>query len=392
MNKISANNFDIKAGKIEFQYTQIISNEITTRNIFFELNNDIIPSNDAIAYVIATFSGTMFDEISIDLPLSKNAKLNIENFTKATITAPLQKDAVINKQHQNCSNTILNFSGGFDSLAALYLIPGNVNLVSVDFGGTFSRERNFFEKFCPYTLKTNFRQEQLDKNSWTFMGAGALLYAEYLKAEYNVFGTILEATKYHFLQSPTAASTNITPPFSFLGLKDIRYLNGLTEVGTTMVVSFYAPDLIESSLCSLSSPKTEKRYRKEVLLEIICRKYNRHINFQKTSAPEHKIKFGENLALDFLCFYVIKNAGLSVANKTISEIPTEISEIINSCKLSFYERLNCAFICGNTFPTDATRSYFMQRLLKCGVLPYDENDYHEYRIVTNFLNKYHHIY
>ena len=142
----------------------------------------------------------MFDEISIDLPLSKNAKLNIENFTKATITAPLQKDAVINKQHQNCSNTILNFSGGFDSLAALYLIPGNVNLVSVDFGGTFSRERNFFAKFCPYTLKTNFRQVQLDKNSWTFMGAGALLYAEYLKAEYNVFGTILEATKYHFLQ------------------------------------------------------------------------------------------------------------------------------------------------------------------------------------------------
>lgn len=58
------------------------------------------------------------------------------------------------KERTGC---ILNFSGGFDSLAALYLMPEDTKLVAIDFGGWFEREKEFFKQFHPYTLKTNFR-------------------------------------------------------------------------------------------------------------------------------------------------------------------------------------------------------------------------------------------
>ena len=390
MNKMKANNFSIKAGRIDFKYCEVVENEFKEKNIFFELDNGIIPSNEAIACVIATFAGTKFDEIHIELPILEEIRKKIESFTKASVVAPVQTCKTL--VHTDSNNIILNFSGGSDSLAAIYLIPGNIKLVSIDFDGAFKRERIFFERFHPYILKTNFRQEKLDRNSWTFMGAGALLYADYLEAQYNVFGTIFEATKYHFLPSPHSANNNNTPPFSFIGLKDIRFLNGLTEVGTVMVVSHYAPELINGSLCSLSAPKTEKRYRKETLLDIICRKYNYNIHYEKSEAPERKVNFGENLPLDFLSFYIIKNSGIAIANNTVINIPEDVLNLISKLKLDFYERLNCEFVCGDTFPNNVTRSYFLQRVSECGILPYTENDYFEYRMVIDLLDKYHHIY
>lgn len=66
-----------------------------------------------------------------------------------------------------------------NSLAVLYLMPEDTKFVAIDFGGVFERERKFFERFHPYTLRTNFRQLKLDRNSWIFMGVGAILYADY---------------------------------------------------------------------------------------------------------------------------------------------------------------------------------------------------------------------
>lgn len=136
------------------------------------------------------------------------------------------------------------------------------------------------------------------------MGVGSILYAEALGAGYNVFGTILEATPKHFVKKPEAAKNNNTTPFLYAGLHDIRYTNGLTEVGTALVVSHYAPEMADKSLKSLSNPKTEKRYRKEVLLDIVCEKFNRQVQFERTEAPDKKVAFGTNLAVDFcVCIY-----------------------------------------------------------------------------------------
>jgi len=268
-------------------------------------------------------------------------------------------------------------------------MPENTKLVAMDFGGWFERERVFFEKFNPHTVRTNCRQLKMDRNSWTFMGVGAILYSEYLAAGYNVFGTILEATPMHFVSSPTAARSNRTYPFIYGGLKDIRYTNGLTEVGTALVVSHYAPHLAEKSLVSLSNPKTEKRYRKELLLDIVCEKYHREVNYERTLPPEKKIVFGSNFAVDFLCLYILKNRGLESANMTVCDIPQDAIDLVKGLRLDFYERLNCEFVSGSTFPNDNERGRYIGKVLAAGVLPYTENDYREYRIVSDFLNKYH---
>lgn len=354
--------------------------------MWFELDNGITPSNDALALAISTFAGKAFGEIEIDLPILMQTKKNIERFTEANVIAPIAENTNIITER---NSIILNFSGGFDSLAAFLLMPSDTKLVAIDFGGWFEREKNFFQRFKPYTLKTNFRQLKLDKNSWTFMGVGAILYGEALNAGYNVFGTILEATPAQFVEEPGAARSFSTEPFFSAGLKDIRYTNGLTEVGTAMVVSYYAPELANESLISLSNPKTEKRYRKEVLLDIVCEKFQRNVEFERTEAPNNKVPFGTNFAMDFLCLYILKNRGLEIANATVSDIPEEVIEFVNSNKLNFYERINCEFISGTTFINDSYRSEFMGKVLKAGILPYTENDYKEFRKTANFLNRYH---
>ena len=54
-------------------------------------------------------------------------------------------------------NAILCFSGGFNSLAAYNLLENgicNYNIVSLDFGGIFSRGSEFFKRFSPHIVKT----------------------------------------------------------------------------------------------------------------------------------------------------------------------------------------------------------------------------------------------
>lgn len=382
--------FSVKPGRIDFIYTKRDGESVEKQGIWFELERGIIPSNDAIALAVATFIGTAFETVIIDLPVTMKTKENIEKFTHASVEVPMvvEKDvpSIIGEK------LILNFSGGFDSLAAMYLLPEKTELVAIDFGGWFERESIFFERFRPHILKTNFRQLKLDRNSWTFMGVGALLYCEALGASYNVFGTIMEATPMHFLQKPPATNNNATSPFCYLGLKDIRYMNGLTEVGTAMVVSYYAPEIANESLVSLSNPKTEKRYRKEILLDIVCKKFGRNVVFDRTLPPDSKIPFGRNFALDFLSLYILKNRGLEVVEQTVSDIPQEASALVEDLQLRFYERINCEYLNGNTFVNNEARGDFLCRLLRAGVLPYTENDYREFRQVADFLNRYHHFY
>ena len=135
MNKMKANNFSIKAGRIDFKYCEVVENEFKEKNIFFELDNGIIPSNEAIACVIATFAGTKFDEIHIELPILEEIRKKIESFTKASVVAPVQTCKTL--VHTDSNNIILNFSGGFGSLSAIFLIPGNIKIDSIDIDVAF---------------------------------------------------------------------------------------------------------------------------------------------------------------------------------------------------------------------------------------------------------------
>jgi hypothetical protein len=263
--------------------------------------------------------------------------------------------------------------------------------VAIDFGGSFEREANFFKDFepQPYILETNFRQLKLDRNSWTFMGSAALLFSDYLNASDNVFGTIYEATTYHFASDPGAAHNYDEAPFNFVGLKSGRYTNGLTEIATALIVMQEYPQLVESSLNSLASEGSAKKYRKALIAKVLTERFGIEPGFKAINNPTCKtMEFGHYLADDFLTFYLLKHAGIEEASKLCAQIPENVIEIAKTCKLNFYERINTIFI-EEYFPAGDTRGRYLAKLADYGILPYNENDYKELEIVKAELRKYH---
>src|SRR5699024_6541660 len=109
---------------------------------------------------------------------------------------------------------VLNFSGGFDSMAALALEP-NAHLVSLDFGGRFSRERQFFEKFQPNIIETNLVDLKLNRYSWTFMGIGALLFRDELNISSYAFGSIMAGSATQLVNHPIDQQKQGLPPAQY---------------------------------------------------------------------------------------------------------------------------------------------------------------------------------
>lgn len=383
MNKIIFENFDIDEKRITFDLKTIENEEINIDNIYFEFNQSNYPSNDSIAIALSTLCGTNYDEIYIDLEISDKILNNIADFTKSNVSV---KNTVPEVQfNKEGRNVLLNFSGGFDSLAAKCILP-NSKLISIDFGGWFERETEFFKRFSPYTVKTNFRQLKYDANSWTFMGVGSVLYKDTLGGGYNVFGTNLDSTPYNFFQR--FSEKDKEHPFDYLNLDEIKVIRGLSGVVTTMIVTYYKPELVNDALVSLSNPKTEKRYRKQLYAEVISRKYNRNIFIEKTEPPIKPIEFGKMFGPDFRTFWIIKNCGLKESEKLVVNTPDEIIDICEKYSLDFYEKYNPNYL--TKLPQDI-RNHVINRLSEASVYPYNERDWKEFNIVRDYLSNYYNV-
>lgn len=345
------------------------------------------PEHPFISVIVPVYNAADYSNVYLDLPITQKTKLQLMQFTRANWIT----NGVLPEQEETDqdSQMILNFSGDFDSLAAKALLPDDTNLVAVKFGGWFERESDFFKAFSPYTVTTNFRQLKFDRESWTFVGSGALLYAKALHAKYNVFGTILEASAQQFNLSPKTTENVDVQPFATLGLKDVKLIQGLTEVGTAMVITHYYPDLVNASLKSLAAKGSEKLYRKQVLTDIVCKRYHREIapiEFQVPNAEKVAIPFGQNFALDFLALYELKYAGKSVVQKTVKDIPEEADDLVHRLTLRFYERLNPVFL--PTIP-EGIRQGVLDKMRAADIVPYDEEDWAEFQEVKKLLSFYH---
>lgn len=157
-----------------------------------------------------------------------------------------------------------------------------------------------------------------------------------------------------------------------------------------MHILLYCPELITDSLKSLAAPKSEKRFRKQVLTEIVCKRLNRNIELPTCEEPDAKqiVPFGKNFALDFLALYELKYAGKEIVEKTVSDIPREAEVLAGNLSLDFYEKMNPKFL--NSIPEDM-RAEYCQRLKDAGVEFYLEKDWEEFRKVREFLGKYYPI-
>ncbi|OZT76893.1 hypothetical protein [Salinicoccus roseus] len=381
MNKIRFENIHIQKGRIDLDYEDTLDQK---GNLYFELNVPVSPRNDLIALALSTLCGQKYDAIHIGLSISQETKGAIESFCRAEVSVEGISDASASKANRN--NVTLNFSGGFDSLAALALMPRETQLVSMDFGGPFQREMPFIERFDTAICRTNIIDTDFRRNSWMFMGIGSILLRDYLQTDFNTFGSILGASV--ISDSRRAASNTSPAPFKEAGMENAPYVMTLTEAATAKVAMQANPDMIRASLNSLANPKEEKRYRKQLLVQAVAKRHGLDIEIDAVPTPSsHRFKWGENFQADFITLYLMKHLDQDT-QLTVGEIPESVHKLVESSSFDFYERYNPNFI--THFPKEL-RAGLLQRLNDFDLLPYTENDWVEFSRVREMLKIYYNI-
>ncbi|AIY00886.1 hypothetical protein ART_1287 [Arthrobacter sp. PAMC 25486] len=363
---------------------QLVAADGTTEDhaLWFAFNRPVLTDDDALAVALSTLCGKAYQSIHMELAPSEGILRQVEAFISATVSTVGTGTAVGVRREGH----VLSFSGGFDSLAALSLMPEGTDLVSMDFGGRFGRERTFFENFDTTIVSTNLLDTPLKKNSWSFMGSGAILASAHQRRAFHTFGSILEAGSDNLRRSPVAASGATFPPFKAAGFENAPYVLGLTEIGTLFVLARYQREHIGNSLLSLASPGEEKLYRKYVLAKIAEDRLGVELNIPSVPKPPRPhFEFGQNFASDFLSIYVAKHAGHNVANDMLRDIPDEILNLGSRLDLTFYERANSTLY--EKFPTRLMGG-LADKLAGAKMPFYVERDWIEFSLIRETLGKY----
>lgn len=345
--------------------------------LWFQLPHGFKPHSDQVAAAIGAVFGNRFETIEFDAPLTARVVEKLGSATgtqwKVPSTCP---DGPVGGE-----SITLSFSGGFDSLAALAVLGDLANLVSIDFGGGFERERRFFSKFDPAMIGTNARKFE---SSWTFMGLGVILLREFYEADYFAFGSIFEASPWNFLSRTGRMRSH--PIFEAAGLTAVNPIVGLSEFATAELAVRQYPEKIVDSLISLASVKSEKFYRKTLMLELSKRRNGLTIDTRSLPASEweSRLQIGKSFAADFLAPGMFNFLG-SKASQWM-ETPGAFVDNFAELSLDFYWRDNTENIM-DVPPRIAAK--IASRKAELGIESYRSRDWDELREVISFLKLYH---
>ena len=347
----------------------------------FGFSRDIEVSSSQVANVLSTFTGSAFDRLEFDFPVSPDVMASIQRMVQCEVVSAGEEEGPHGGER---SGHLLSFSGGFDSMAARVLMPSGTKLVSLDFGGRFGREREFFQRFDALVVTSNIVGTPYRRNSWSFMGMGCILAAEQFRAKYHTFGSILEASPDNFRLNPVAASGRTYTPFAAAGYVNAPYVLGLSEIGTLRVLLQEAPELVPDSLVSLASPGEEKLHRKKVLVETVAADLGVCISLPDVLAPKvPHFTFGANFAVDVLALYVAVRRGKAVADTLVRDMPDEAVEHVDRVGMDFMEKANptmYAHFPGELFPA------LSARLAEFGIGWYTESDWCQLDVVRKLLS------
>lgn len=357
----------------------------STHDLWFELNKDAPIPSTSVAVALSTLCGPAYDYVHFDFPVAEPTMKYLTQLTRASVSSAFSEVVPEQPRHGN----LLCFSGGFDSLAARALMPDDTRLVSMDFGGRFSRERLFFDFFDTLTVSTNVVSTPFRANSWSFMGIGAILAANLYGAEYLTFGGILEAGADNMRVNPRAPSARTFPPFRASGYTNAPYVLGLTEVGTLRVLLQTSPQLVAPSLSSLASPGEEKLYRKAALTRLVADTMNLTVDFGEIAPPpQPHFRFGQNFALDLLALYVVSLYGNESGLHLVRDMPSPVVEVAKGLDMAFMERANPTLY--EHFPQPLLEDLY-RRFGAYDIRFYTERDWEAFRVVRGLLQPFHQL-
>lgn len=373
---------DIRFANLEISKSRVTVQAEYTESIelYFDFDRAVRVTSTQVALSMATLCGTAFESIEFDFEVDRNVLSTIERVTRATVEAPaVDEYPVVTSK----SGNVLSFSGGFDSLSALRLMPKDTNLVSMDFGGWFEREAEFFRSFETLTISTNIRsvptrKTPLTRNHWSFMAIGAILTAGYFNARYHTFGQILGESLARLSHSRATL-----PVLSELGFLEAGYARGITEVGTVSVILQSDPFLVEDSLKSLAGPRDRKLFRKDALARLSASRLGAEVRLPDIDASRSpKIKYGDDFASSLAALYCISRDSEELIGGLFEYIPGEAVQLARSVSMEFMHKVNWDAYSG--FPAEL-RGGLWDNLLRYGFEPYTENDWDEVKIVREHL-------
>lgn len=375
MEKISFTNIDVsKNSKI----TALCTTNDSKYTLNFESNQPIEFSNDSIALTLATLCGNKYDSIFMDIDMSSSTYDSISEFTKAELSCPDTFEEV----QSIGKNSVLSFSGGFDSLACKYLMPDDTQLVAIDFGGWFTREKDFFVKYDPLVISTNVRMETpLARNSWAFMAIGALLTSKHFETRTHTFGTTLSTEIMNIpRQQPTLSL------FYPLGIQEASYVRSLPDIGTARVAIQGNPDVIIESLHSLAGVNDPKRFRKAHIAKFVGSELGIDFNIpDEYLIPKTPLPFGVQMYEDLALIYIAHRDPQMMEHPAFSSIPSELMNDLKGISLEFFNRFAPDPYEG--FPEEHLKNLFSQ-LANFGIKPYTSTDWENLYKFREVLRKY----
>lgn len=348
--------------------------------LWYEFDRDIRPSTNAIAVALSTLSGTKFESIQYDFPVSEQTRQGIERFTKSTVEAT---DSCIPIAPRGGGH-ILSFSGGFDSYAALRLLGPETNLVSLDFGGWFEREARFFTDFDPLVIKTNIRRtptqtDSLARNHWTFMATGAILAAEYFGATQHSFGSILGETFSRPVKRPKKVD-----PLEIVGLQETPITNGITELGTAKLLLQSDPEHIAGSIQSLAGNTDRKKFLKTAITRLLAPQFSEKLTLPELPETWSKpITVTDSYTTTMSLLYFISQGQEELISPLFKEIPDSLASFASKTDMSFMLKANTDHY---QFLPNSVAGKLLANLERYGFSPYTEFDWENAKATREFLN------
>lgn len=374
--------------EITFKNLEISSRLVNVRaayteeiDLWFSFDRDVVVSSTQVALAMTTLCGTAFDTISFDFEVDGAAISTIKRITNAEVHGvPTAEGRPVTSQRGH----LLSFSGGFDSLSARRIMPDDTHLVSLDFGGWFEREADFFRHFDTLVVETNVRsvptrRTPLTRNHWSFLAIGAILTADYFNVKYHSFGQILGES---LARAPRPSGT--LPVLAEVGYTDAGYAKGLTEVGTTNIVLKTDLDRITDSLKSLAGPRDRKLFRKNAVSRVVGKELGIDANIPPTDTTKApKIKFGDDYATSLAALYCISRGEPHMIEYLFESIPKDAWSLGKSLSMDFMQKINWDAYAG--FP-DTLVGGLWEKLHKFGFEPYSERDWEEVQAVRGLLS------
>lgn len=259
-------------------------------------------------------------------------------------------------------------------MAAKAILPAEqVRCISIDFGGYFQREADFFRTLDTQVITWDVRGERLnsfrkinERANWKFMLSPLTLLRGKRPNIMIGTGTVLDSSPFWTNPIKKREPIYYVDGGYGVGVSLVHSVGGLSEhMSAKIVWQTYGSDLFMRSLYSLALPTSLKIYTKKCLFATI----QNDPNLISKRDITQKYVLGRAFADDITCLYFCWKFGVEWVKEFYAD---NVPDNLRVYDMSFFEKLNT----NNLMLLDPElRAYVANKIMSYDIEPYTEYDY-----------------